>query len=405
MAEVLGNPIPADHLSDQLFLLVGTNPLPNYVSALMLTRSDSTIYLLHSAATRHIANSLENLLQRQKPDLQIKPYEIDESDIYSLVRKLEKLAENFHEDSGSVGLNYTGGTKPMAVHAYRTLERYADEFENGRVMFSYLDARKLAMRFDHNGSLFPLNQHINITLEEMANLHGYFLPRNEQPGFAYPELIREITLLHSTAGGYQAWKSWLNTQPFSTLPDPEILPELAGIGKVMDALCGGGATPSNFAGLLEFNTLESAWTWLNSLWMEVLVYQTLKQLAPEFHTTAYHAGIKPEPLRHLKIKAARNFELDAAIVIGYQLYGISCIVSEYAKGETKKHLFEAFVRARQLGGDEARIGLVCCVENPQAVTSEIERDWHTSGQIRVFGRPDLPNLANAMRKWFAGANR
>lgn len=405
MTEVLGNPIPADHLSDQLFLLVGTNPLPNYISALILTRSDSTVYLLHSIATRHISSALEILLQRQRPALQVKPHEIEESNIHSLIRKLEKLAENLNEASGSVGLNYTGGTKPMAVHAYRTLERYADDFENGRIMFSYLDARKLAMRFDHNGNLFPLNKHIDITLEEMANLHGYLLPRKEQPEFPYPELVREITLLHSTAGGYQAWKSWLNTKPFSTLPDPAILPELADVRKAMDALCGAGATPPKFAELLGFDKLESAWTWLNSLWMEVLVYQTLKQLAPEFRTTAYHAGIRPEPLRHLKIKEARNFELDAAIVLGYQLYGISCIVSEYAKGETKKHLFEAFVRARQLGGDEARIGLICCVDNPQAVTSEIEREWHTSGQIRVFGRPDLPNLANALRKWFAGANR
>jgi hypothetical protein len=78
-------------------------------------------------------------------------------------------------------------------------------------------------------------------------------------------------------------------------------------------------------------------------------------------------------------------------------------VRNKAGGETKKHLFEAYMRARQLGGDEARVALVCCVPNVDIVQAEIERKWHVSQQIRVFGRDDLIDLDKKFGEWFKNA--
>lgn len=44
--------------TDYLFLLVGTNPLPNYVAARLLARPKGKIYLLHSRTTGDIAQNL-----------------------------------------------------------------------------------------------------------------------------------------------------------------------------------------------------------------------------------------------------------------------------------------------------------------------------------------------------------
>ncbi|HIE48235.1 TPA: hypothetical protein EYP84_05040 [Candidatus Bipolaricaulota bacterium] len=97
--------------------------------------------------------------------------------------------------------------------------------------------------------------------------------------------------------------------------------------------------------------------------------------------------------------------MDVAAILGYQLFAISCIASKQGGGETKKHLFEIFVRARQLGGDEARIGLVCCVPNPAALQAEVEETWDAEGKIRVFGQGQLLDLAVWLEDWFRTANR
>jgi hypothetical protein len=63
-------------------------------------------------------------------------------------------------------------------------------------------------------------------------------------------------------------------------------------------------------------------------------------------------------------------------------------------------LFEAYVRARQLGGDEAQVSLVCCHDDASALQQEIEEDWFTEGRIRVFGRRDLGELDGQLKDWF-----
>ena len=45
--------------TDYLFLLVGTNPLPNYVATLLLAKDNGTIYLVHSAGSHGVNSHLK----------------------------------------------------------------------------------------------------------------------------------------------------------------------------------------------------------------------------------------------------------------------------------------------------------------------------------------------------------
>ena len=64
-----------------------------------------------------------------------------------------------------------------------------------------------------------------------------------------------------------------------------------------------------------------------------------------------------------------------------------------------------FVRARQLGGDEARFSLVCCLENPGAMEKDVNQVWGAEGKIRVFGREHLLDLAQHLRDWITTAGQ
>ena len=96
------------------------------------------------------------------------------------------------------------------------------------------------------------------------------------------------------------------------------------------------------------------------------------------------------------------------------------------KGDLKQKLFEADVRARQIGGDEARTALVCRAmkKTTNALENEMRRDIILKDRVRVFGHhhlttdPDDPNhpvdpndadgmannIARHIKKWIIEQN-
>ena len=69
----------------------------------------------------------------------------------------------------------------------------------------------------------------------------------------------------------------------------------------------------------------------------------------------------------------KNFELDVVAVLGYQIVVVSCTVDSCQEIIKKKGM-EAILRARQIGGDEARAIVLCsAVKN---VTDNIQRELH-----------------------------
>ena len=112
-------------------------------------------------------------------------------------------------------------------------------------------------------------------------------------------------------------------------------------------------------------------------------------IAAEAQIQDYTANIKTEPI---------NFEVDVVAIRGYQMFAISCTTSK-EMSLVKSKLFEAYVRARQMGGDEARIALICCSDEPAQVEKQMASELQYEGRIRVFGQPDLPNIGQRLKNW------
>lgn len=132
-----------------LVLLIGTNPLPNYVVAKYF--SDNTdlerIWLLYSEAsmfhegTRQYADGIEKVLAQE---LISKSYSIIKGHL-SNISQADKINKEVKEhlmgkkgDIKEIHLNYTGGTKAMSVHTYRALERITSRWEK-KFSASYLN--------------------------------------------------------------------------------------------------------------------------------------------------------------------------------------------------------------------------------------------------------------------------
>ncbi len=251
----------------------------------------------------------------------------------------------------------------------------------------------------------------------MAGLHGYERIRcgedqwanidNTEDEPALTELCTAIVQAHASPASYEQWRKWLYESELKTLPDSGGHSGLGRVRRAMDAFAaataGEGATPQSLAARLRPNAkapeLKSCQTWLLGAFLEEYCQICFKELQRDLPISSSDRNL----LYRAKQEISDSFELDAIAMSGYQLFAVSCITSD-KKAPCKEHFLEVFVRARQLGGDEARVGLVCCHDRPDLLEKELARNWDSTGKVRVFGRWHLKSLADHFYAWIKTAN-
>jgi len=320
-------------------------------------------------------------------------------DTVALRREVERYLER--TPPGPVSLNYTGGTKVMAVHTYQAVEEFCKR--RGReVVFSYLDADTLEMAIEPQRGRPAFRrkvvQAVTLSIKELFDLHGIRLRGQPQTEPLLPDLARALAQMHGTPAGIQAWqKSRQVLRMCDGRPWQEVKAELVGTGATSDvlghlerALALKIPEPVNLrdaareAGLKSPRELS---LWLDGMWLEDWALACVKALGYEHRA------------RSLTGRAYRRFEIDVALMRGYQLFALSCGVTSDRRRAKLKFL-EIYTRARQIGGDEARVGLVCAVDDPQGLEQEIAHEWDASNRVRVFGRQHLPDLQAYFKTWF-----
>jgi hypothetical protein len=84
---------------------------------------------------------------------------------------------------------------------------------------------------------------------------------------------------------------------------------------------------------------------------------------------------------------------------GHRLFYIS-VTTDASKKLNKSKLFEAYVRAQQLGGDQAEVGLVTFYKDSARLVREIKAIHGPRARVKVFGFAQLPNLPAEFTQWF-----
>lgn len=146
-------------------------------------------------------------------------------------------------------------------------------------------------------------------------------------------------------------------------------------------------------------------------WLEYAAYAAFKDVLQRIgrdNFNLYHnvyvaqQGTKP---------ADRHFELDVVAVLGYQIIVVSCSISS-SRWDIKQKAMEAYHRAKQLGGDEARAVVLCVAsaQDAQRVEEELEDEtgiqrplqvWGRQRNRRGGGRGPVPNM-DGLRSKFTG---
>ncbi len=230
--------IPPDYQVDHLLLLVGSNPVPNAVAGKLLTTRTDSITLIHSVDDGFkLAKRMQEWFVRAGySDENIGLEEIKESDAVSVSTTVEKVLDEYKKEilkqggRGSnsadrvgpirIGLNYTGGTKVMSVHAYLALKNWVknkgEAIFDRHPVFSYLDARTLEMRFEQVGMLpptsFPTGRKVSMSIRDLLDLHNWEpLPvLIKEP--ILPESMKALLAIHTDTALTKLWNEWVDTE-------------------------------------------------------------------------------------------------------------------------------------------------------------------------------------------------
>jgi len=351
-------------MGTQLVLTVGTNPLPVWVAWYHLKGllpPPVTVKLVHTANTMKEKDRLQehcggipstHTYQTSAGD----PGKVRDDIMTNLVTDLP--------NDEKVHVHYTGGTKVMGVETVAAIEDFSSS-RQVNMKTSYLDPREAAgpTIVDWDGTRLIPDTRMNVEpdLRTIAKLNGFELgPFNHT--YWNREVGREVT---------------------DHCPGPGELTE--------EQMRDGNGALGEFIAEADFHLLEhGAYAALKAALERICQTNSRRCNYQLFHNVYVR---RSNNVNNPKI---RPFELDVVAVLGYQIIVVSCTVSGGAD-EVKEKGMEAILRARQLGGDEARATVLCSVHRNQRPYIEAELQDETGSSdlpLQIWGRDKWKNLSN-----------
>lgn len=384
-------PIPA---FDHLILLVGTNPLPNYITTEYLLQENQTntkspvVHLIHSYQTEEIAEQLERKIHDLPNFANISFEFIKLNDPYNPYKVRQTIDNALGKMKGNVHLNHTGGTKSMAVEC----ALLATDTFSQNLTRSYLNPRTFRLdiadgSYPSNGSLCDIFKH---PFELLINLHNCNVLQTAN--FNHPvaascmlnAMINDDTHFHEWRKNWLASRKTLldisNQEKKSTRQikaaqdlqsDYEIGWDWSKWGQTMQDV---------LEKLLKMQVAtDPAKVYIKFLaggWLEELIASKMKEHG------YWNKIVENTEVIHRGAKDRRKMELDVVGLHGYSLSLFSCTTSNSEK-EIKLKCFEAIHRAQQIGGEEAKAVMVCTAE--KSICEDLAKDL----EIDHGGRPPL----------------
>lgn len=204
-----------------LVLLVGTNPLPNYVVIKYFLKHNEKmerVWFVYSektnsqVGTEKYADNIKEVIENEISNNSLDFKKVLLRNVGSARVIRQDLEKNFIEraSNGSIfHLNYTGGTKSMAVQTYNFFKKKYDSSS-----FSYLDSRDFMLKGDESEDFVTkdLRHEIVLSLISLINLHGYDEnvydenKKSKKPIFSKAIKKFEEIVMKAQLGKYLNWK-------------------------------------------------------------------------------------------------------------------------------------------------------------------------------------------------------
>ena len=382
-----------------LFLLVGSNPLPDYTVGDYLLKSErqdknelplpDLIVLVHSEETKRFAQILKGKFKHKRREIKVEL--IDLKDKENDPKNIKNILNNFLEKKNNISslhLNFTGGKKTMSVYTYMIIYNYAKKNEK-KAIFSYLDPDKHWLVLEDSRH-FPtdndLRRKVFLNINTLLELHDMEIKNQGKEKPLYKEIMNEEKfnevvkyILQTITEDRKKWKSEMDkfrerfsdkikTKTGKLKKKTKLIEEIkkANEDGIFESLFNHsfGLLKNNKYDVEQAEKFPSFYKFVTGGWLEDLVLITLQKLQKE-------EKIKVNDIRkNIKAKyKGRETEIDIIVIKGYEMFLISC-TTDNGIGLVKQKAFEAIYRAQQLGGEHAKVIVVSLMDN----TRENDRD-------------------------------
>lgn len=173
--------------------LIGTNPLPAFITLLKNSNKDTNIYLVHTKASRtnfgseKIAKNLKEVVEERIPGANISLIPCDKSDAKDINQCINRLLKDIEESmeenkTYTLLLDYSSGTKAMsALFAERIFNA---DIEGLITIISYVDDNQKRIledsKFvgkDRAPEIKNVINNLELYIEDITRIHGYRLEK------------------------------------------------------------------------------------------------------------------------------------------------------------------------------------------------------------------------------------
>ncbi len=376
---------------DTHLCLVSAQATPNLIPVMDVATAPRRVVLAVSTDMQQRGEWLSAVMRRHG----IKVDVLNVPDAYDFEGCWELFSDWLVEQQDEMALNVTGGTKVMALAAQDVFR------EAGKSVFYVNVKNDSVLRLDRGAQ--PTVLPTKIKLREYLESHGYSVEGEvKRPDISAEQrdFVSRLAYESERMGRALGDLNWYAQQAKNSLRSP-LLEAKALDSRALDEL----VSMFSSAGWLSFvdNKLvfpnEAARQFVNGGWLELLVYQSLSQLAPVFKFADYAIG--------LKVAApdgkTRN-ELDAAFLHRNTLHLIECKTanldknfgdnSAQSKGTDALYKLDGL---RDMGGLRTKALLV----DYRGSLNDADKRRAAQMRLQVISGAQLRALTGALKTWLA----
>jgi hypothetical protein len=356
----------------QLVCLVGENPMPIYLSIQQFAADGAEVILVCSEKTKEVAKRLRDLFQSRQKNIQFptnfevlgKPYDPNYVRTF-----MEGLVNRYP----SAALNYTGGTKVMSSFSvlpwsFRPVSGQLEEVKN--VIMFYLEEEEGNFHFTDRATPIPLAADTELYIPALRQLHDI---EAQKPGSRINITVEElnaiftlqttdpILLEHPGDGPINA--EWINDLMESRQPLLSCLSPERRIAWEQQTVSEGASRNA-----YDRSELSKQIKFFRGDWLELLVEEILRRITPNWTLDLFKDTPDAALISENKIASGQNFksqgqqfELDVIAIHNHRFFLFS-MTTDKGKGLCQSKMFEAYYRARQVGGSLARSAVICLAD-------------------------------------------
>lgn len=175
---------------DYLVSLIGTNPMPSFITTLKNCNEKSKIYFVYTESseinigTKKVSENLANVLEDKISNIDIQFVKCDKSDTEKIgetaTKILQEVKNHIDKDpykNKRLVLDYSSGTKVMSSIFYDRFKEF--KLENCKVVPSYVNDIRGEIIDDKFTKVEEVVKDNNLGIEDITKIHGYKL-KNKQ---------------------------------------------------------------------------------------------------------------------------------------------------------------------------------------------------------------------------------